>query len=150
MKEEFKKIAEDILTKQDLVYLLDDIAQLKNSLYQEGQSSLEQTAKSPAGAKLVKILKQKDLKNKNNEQENFLKDFEQYLKNIPQVKLTLAFTPSDSFTKKISHWLEQQTDQKIILDLTIDHTIVGGAIIEYQGQHRNFALAKSIKQLVTP
>lgn len=147
MNEEFKKIAEDILTKQDLVYLLDDITQLKNSLYQE-QGSVEQTATTPAGVELVKILKQKNLKNKN-EQENFLKDFEQYLKNIPQIKLTLAFTPSDSFTKKISHWLEQQTNQKIILDLTIDHTVVGGAIIEYQGQHRNFALAKSIKQLVT-
>ena len=61
------------------------------------------------------------------------KELEKYLRSLPEIKLEIAFSPENNFLEKISQWFEKELGQKIILDLTVNPKIVGGAIIEYQG-----------------
>ncbi|TSC75984.1 MAG: hypothetical protein G01um101430_154 [Parcubacteria group bacterium Gr01-1014_30] len=106
-----KKVSGDfvkkIRTREDLILVLDEIAQkkLKNEV---------------------------DLK------------LEKKLKSLPEIKLEIAFSPKDNFLNKISEWLEKESGQKVILNLTINPKIVAGAIIEYQGNWRDFSLAGEI------
>ena len=62
-------------------------------------------------------------------------------------KNTLFNNNNDSL-EKISQWFEKELGQKIILDLSINPKIVGGVIIEYQGNWRDFSLEKEIDSLI--
>lgn len=134
------KLTENVITKQDLVYLLDDINQAQELIYQEGEN-LEQKVSE----QLKEILGQQDLSSRE-QRKKFLSQLKERLQELPQVRITIAFVPSDSFLKEISQWLENEIGDKVIIDLTVNHKIVGGAIIEYQGRYLNLALNKKIKQ----
>ena len=72
---------------------------------------------------------------------------EKELRALPEMKLDIAFFPTDNFLNRISQWLQKEFDQRIILDITVNPKVVAGAIIEYQGNWRDFSLAKKIDQL---
>lgn len=150
--EDFKKITNSIITKQDLVYLLDDINQAKESIYQEQQEQLSEKTKNVVSEELREIFKKQEKKNKlqtRKQQEKFLDNLKEYLQDLPQIRLTLAFSPSDSFLQEISQWLEKEIGEKTIINLTVNPEIVGGIIIEYNGRYLNLALEKKIKKATT-
>jgi len=72
---------------------------------------------------------------------------EKKLRSLPEIKLEIAFSPNNDFLNRISQWLEKELGQKIILDITVNPKVTAGAIIEYQGNWRDFSLAKKIDQL---
>ena len=146
----FKKITKDITTKQELVYLLDDINQAKDLIYEKSDKKLSEKVKNVVSEGFRKIIRnQEDELNTREEQEEFLNQLKSQLQSAAQIKLTLAFSPSDSFLKDISQWLENETGEHIIIDLTVDPEIVGGAIIEYDGHYLNFGLDKKIEKINT-
>ncbi len=73
-------------------------------------------------------------------------ELERKLRSLPEINLEIAFSPSEDFIDRMSQWLEKELGQKIILDITVNPKIVGGAIIEYQGKWLNFTLARKIDQ----
>ena len=108
-----EKLIEKIRTKEELVFLLGEIA----------------------GKKLIL-------------EEEEIYELEKKLRSLPEIKLGIAFYPSDSFINRISLWFEKEFGQKTILDITVNPKIVAGATIEYKGNWRNFSIAKKIHQLL--
>jgi len=108
-----ERLIEKIRTKEELVFLLGEIAEKKLVLEEEEIYELEKK-----------------------------------LRSLPEIKLEIAFYPSDDFISKISWWLEKELGQKTILDITVNLKIVAGAIIEYKGNWRDFSIAKKINQLL--
>jgi len=82
-------------------------------------------------------------------EEKELYDLEKELRSLPEIKLEIAFNPSDYFINRLSGWLKREFGRKTILDITVNPKIVAGAIIEYQGNWRDFSAAKKIDQLLT-
>lgn len=76
-------------------------------------------------------------------------ELEEKLRSLAEMKLEIAFLPSDDFLNRISQWLEKEFGQKIILDITLNPKVAAGAIIEYRGFFRDFSLAKKIDQLIS-
>ncbi|MEF8847029.1 MAG: F0F1 ATP synthase subunit delta [Candidatus Paceibacterota bacterium] len=141
---------ENITTKQDLIYLLDDINQAREVVFEGEQASLEKKTKNLVGEELRNILQKQSSLSTRQQQVDFLDELKDYLQQTPQIKLTVAFSPSDDFLEEISEWLEKEIGEKVIIDLITNHEIVGGAIIEYQGRYLNLSLAKKIDQLAGP
>jgi len=48
---------------------------------------------------------------------------------------------------RIKKWFKEENHQEVILDITVNPKIVGGAIIEYQGYFRDFSLVKEMDKL---
>jgi F0F1-type ATP synthase delta subunit len=72
--------------------------------------------------------------------ESFLKNLKQAIKALPVVGLTLAFTPNEELTKKISTWLSSRLANHVLINLTIKPEIMAGAIIEYKGRYKDYSL----------
>jgi len=70
------------------------------------------------------------------------------LRSLPEIKLGIAFLPNDNFINKVSCWLEKELGQRVILDIMVNPKLVGGTVIEYRGNWRDFSLAKEIDQLL--
>ncbi len=60
------------------------------------------------------------------------------------LKLTLSFKPDSHMVSLFSGHITRTFGQYILLDFTYDPSIMGGAIISFQGVYKNFTLKKRI------
>lgn len=67
-------------------------------------------------------------------QKRFLLDLVSYLKTLPVLKLTLAFTPTNTFLERLSNQISTIVGIKTLLDVLVNEYIVGGAIFEFKGK----------------
>lgn len=152
MSNKFKGITENIITKSKLVHFLDDITTAKNTVFKGDKDSvLNEKVKNKVSQEFYSFLKEQEKENNlgsKNQQKEFLEELTSYLQNLPQVKINLAFSPSNGFLKELSSWIKNEVGEKAILDLTINHKISGGIIIEYKGKYLDLSLANKINESI--
>lgn len=152
MKESFlKDLTKQIITKEDLIILLEEINLTENFIFKDVSTPLSEKLKGKTrhGFRdlVEKLEKESSFFRSPNQQFSFFQNLKKNLKKIPQLKLELVFEPSIEFLLKIKQWFKEKNKQEVILDLSVNPEIVGGTIIEYQGRYRNFSLAKKIDEL---
>ncbi len=152
MEKILEDLTEKIKTKEELILFLEELSQAQQAAFKQGGVLLSEKLKGKISEELKNFLERTEkngMLSKNPEQQySFLEKIKKYLLSLPEVKLEIAFSPSDDFLKKIGLWFKEALGQKIILDLTVNPKIVGGAIIEYQGNWRNYSLAREIDKSI--
>lgn len=68
------------------------------------------------------------------------------LADLPVLSMTLAFTPSRDFLTDIIKGLREQYENNLILDILVDENIIGGAVVTYKGQYRDYSLRKRLEE----
>lgn len=153
MENFFKEFAKNIVTKEDLIFFTEEINSAKNYLFKDQNLSLSEKLRgkvSKTFENFIKNLEKEKIISMDPEKNRiFFENLKKYLLKIPQIKIEIAFEPTEEFILKISSWLEKNFGEKIILDLISNPEIVGGAIIEYKGKYLNFSLAKEIDELIS-
>lgn len=127
-----------------LYRLIDQLESITKELYHNQDGTITQKLKGKLLSSIEAIfawLEQNNLEPKGDgEQKAFIEELVSYLKKIPQVKITLAFEPDDLFTAKLNDQISNLVGQKIILDIDVNHHIVGGVVLEYQGKHHDYSV----------
>jgi len=153
MKKSFEDLIKKIITQEDLIFFLEKIILIENLIFKNIEIPLSEKTKGEVGEGfreyLKKLEKQGFLSGSPNQQSSFFKNLKKELQKIPQLKLEIAFEPSDDFLLKIKNWFKKQNNQEVVLDIIINPKIVGGTIIEYQGQYRNFSLVKKMNEAIS-
>jgi F0F1-type ATP synthase delta subunit len=153
MKKIFEDFAKKIKTKEELIFYLEEIAQVRQIIFKDKEASLSKKVEGKVSGEFKKFLerleKEEVISKNPGQQFSFFQELEKYLQSLPEIKLEIAFSPDDNSLDRISQWLEKELGQKIILDLIINPRVVGGAIIEYRGNWHDFSLAKKIDQLIS-
>ena len=148
----FDNFSKKIITKEDLIFYLEEINLVKRLIFKNINIPLSEKAKGKISEhfrkEIEKLEKNKIISKKPEKNQILFENFEKYLQNLPQIKIKIAFHAKEKFVNEISFWLEKEIKQKVILDLIFNPKIVGGAIIEYKGKQFNFSLAKKIDKLV--
>ncbi|MCX6759693.1 MAG: F0F1 ATP synthase subunit delta [Candidatus Nealsonbacteria bacterium] len=153
MKKIFEDFAKKIKTKEELIFYLEEIAQIRQIIFKDKDIPLSKKVERKVDGefrKFLEISEKEEVISKNpGQQSSFFQELEKYLQSLPEIKLEIAFSPDDNSLDRISQWFEKELGQKIILDLIINPRVVGGAIIDYRGNWRDFSLAKKIDQLIS-
>lgn len=155
MEKVLEDFAKKIKTKEELIFYLEEITQVQQIIIKNKRKPLTLSKKiegkvSEEFKNFLERLEKEEAISKNlGQQSSFLEKVKKYLQSLPEIKLEIAFLPSREFLTRINQWLEKELGQKIILDLIINPKIVGGAVIEYQGNWRNFSLGKEIDKLIS-
>jgi F0F1-type ATP synthase delta subunit len=157
MEKYFEGLIKRIRTKEELIFFLEEIARVRAIIFKNGGAAelMRKTTegKTEGGEELKKFLekweKEKVISANREKQSDFFRKLEKDLQSLPKIKLEIAFSPNEDFLDKISQWLEKELRQKTILDITVNPDIVGGAVVEYQGNWRDFSLAKEIDGIVS-
>ena len=153
MKGVFERIIKKIRTKEELIFFLEEIAKIRQIIFKDNGALLSKKVERKVGGELKGLLERLEkegvISESRGQQLAFWEELEKELQHLPEIKLEIAFSPNDDYLEKISQWLEKELGRKIILDLAINPKIVGGAIIEYQGNWRDFSLAKEIDKLIS-
>jgi len=153
MEKIFEEFAKKIKTKEELIFYLEEIIQVQQIVFKNKGVTLSKKMGGKMSGELknfLERLEKKEVISKNpGQQSSFLEKLKKYLQSLPEIKLEIAFLPSDEFLTRINQWLEEEFGQKVILDLIINPQIVGGAVIEHRGNWRNFSLVKEIDKLIS-
>lgn len=151
MEKIFEEFAKRIKTTEEVAFFLDEISFLQKIIFKERKVPLIERSRGKISQefwKLIENLEKENLMPKDPEgQFLFFEKFKEYLKNLPKMKIEIAFLASDQFLKRVTDYLEENFGQKIILDLTFNPKIVAGAIIEFSGKYLDFSLAKEIEKI---
>lgn len=96
----------------------------------------------------------KEALQKNNIQQNnqtaikaYLKGLKEEIQKLKEIKLTFAFEPSQNSVDKFFDWVYQNLGDGIVLDISLDKSILGGTIIEYEGKYQDLSLRKKMEEV---
>lgn len=149
-----KKVLSDILkkisTEEDLIFFLEELEKLESIAFEKPKRPLLEKAKGKIGYETFSLLKkwekEKIIPSSPESQSLFFQKIEEELKNLPRMKIKISFSPSKDFISRLKKKIKDLlNNREVILDISVDHQIVGGAIIEYQGKYFDDSLSKKIK-----
>lgn len=152
MKESFlKDLQNQIIAKEDLIVLFEEINLTEKFIFKDIGIPLSEKLKGKTREEFRRLVEKLEKENSffrsPNQQLSFFRNLKKNLKKTPQLKLELAFQPSIEFLLKIKQWFKEKNQREVILDLSVNPEVVGGAIIEYQGKYRNLSVGKKIDEL---
>lgn len=139
----YPEILSKIKTKQKAQELAEELEVLKNSLYESGGIYFEDTLKTKIRAWAAELIRQQI--GKEESKEKYLNGLIERLKSARTIKLVLAFEPSEIAIERFHSLISQKTGE-VVLDITCNRNILGGAIIIYEGEYRNFSLGRVFEE----
>lgn len=152
MENVLDKFTEKIKTKDRLDKYLEQIEEASRWIYKGGNVSLSEKIKQNVGEEFRQIIAELEesggIPSARRAQSDFFKTLAKTLESLPVVKLVLAFLPSQEFLEKMTSWLEKQTSEKTLVDISVKEEIVGGAIFEYEGEYRDYTLSSKLDSVL--
>jgi F0F1-type ATP synthase delta subunit len=146
----YKELLEDINTTEESVTCIHQLDDLGNSLFVKKTSfdeKLDLYLENNFRNKLVTVIEKLKLDvNDPGKIEKFITEIREKLKELPIMRLDLAFEPTASIINHISEWIGHNLEQKVLLDINPDHTLVAGAIIGFNGKMVDLTLKHRIEK----
>ena len=76
----------------------------------------------------------------------FLEKVKEALQKVPRLTLTLAFDPTPAFLHETSNWLQVKMEKKYFLDIQVDTSLIGGAVVAVDGMIKDYSLKKYLEE----
>lgn len=142
-------IITSIKTVAQMNHVSSEIDHLVESLFTTAPKSLENTLNEvgiDTATKIKEMLKKKGLKMEDKEEiKNLLVGLKELLKKFKVIKLTLAIDPSFKIIENMSKWISSNLGEGYILNIETDETLMGGAIVVFNGTYNDLTLKKSLQ-----
>ena len=78
--------------------------------------------------------------------EGSLQSLEDYLKSLKEINITLAFEPSKGVIDKIYDWVVKNVGEDVIVNMSIQNNILGGAVISFNGRYFDYSLEGKLEK----
>ena len=134
-------------TKEDIDIFDAEIDELLEGLYESGSESFENVLAEKVRARVAEQLR--DLIEKSGaSEEELLKNMQKEIEKIKVLKITIAFEPTYATIVRISQWVKQNISNYTVIQTIYDKEIVGGVVVEYEGNYRDYSLKKNFQTLL--
>jgi F0F1-type ATP synthase delta subunit len=144
----YSELLNNIFTVDDAVNLLTEVLVLKKSLYGNDANSWDDALNNLVRKSTAVIVNAEISKFKNEISKiDYLLTVERQLMGLKSVKLILACEPSIKLVETIALWLKANVGRSVVLDITLDKKLIGGAIVEYDGKYGDFSLKSKLELL---
>lgn len=139
----YSDILSEIKTSSDRDLLIGELEAIKKALFSSKKAELEEILKSELRLSTASIIKNQ--MEKGVEMKDYLSGLIYALNNLPEVKLTLGFEPSETTLLIIYSWLTANIAKQMVVNIEIDSKILGGAVISYNGKYYDGSLVKTLE-----
>ncbi|MBI2405724.1 hypothetical protein HYV21_01590, partial [Candidatus Microgenomates bacterium] len=129
----YSKILRSVRTKEEFDTLVDELELLKKARYTLGEEgSFEKVLTREVQAPMAALLREA-LAQSNGDAASLIEGLEKLLTSLTFVKLTLAFEPTEEQRARFFEWVYTNVGPGVVLDITVETRVLGGAIVEYKG-----------------
>lgn len=136
----YQKIIDNVFIATDKQKLLEEIEVLENTKFET-----EETTEKVLNEQ-VRVWVADEIRREHKEEgvklEEYLAGLKKKLEELELIKITLAYEPSRQDLGEIYFWLKKNSKRSLIIDLGFDERILGGAIVELNGEYRDYSLLK--------
>jgi len=133
-------------TKDEAQEISKELDIVSEALYQNRPEALEEVLNKKIRADVAKVLRDDFAKGFN--KEKYINEIKETLKKSKIISLTIAFEPREETLVKLGSWVKKNLREGILLDISKDEAIVGGAQVISAGNFRDFSLRKKIKEFI--
>jgi F0F1-type ATP synthase delta subunit len=131
-----------VKTRYEANLLLDEIEILERASFKIGEEDFESSLKKAVRAKTAYAI---EALLKSGNRDEVLKSLKLKINSLNYLNLTIAFEPSLETINRFYVWAKQNLGDGIALNISIDKSILGGAVIEFKGKVSSFTLIKKIE-----
>lgn len=139
-----------IYTKQDLLLFYKEVDQIMTNMFTEPENFEETASGILAPEKKTAVfnfLKQENVKMNNPVDIKVgLSKIKKIGDNLPIVSLRLAYEPTEAVIKTISSWFIKKLGQKVVIDFSLERSIIGGVYISYNGLYKDYTLKTKVEK----
>lgn len=145
----------DLITSLKTVQEVDDLAleidTLTSALFKSEKVLLEKALTSISEETAKKITEIFEKFNLDMADKTLIRDFLDTLKGLIKkfkvIKLILAFDPTRKTIENIHEAVSESIGIGYILDVEIDESVLGGAVVIFNGKYKDFTLRKSLEEV---
>lgn len=140
-------ILENLHTKKQADQFVQNIDSFISSLYRKGRNTnkLQSVFSLEQSEQILDVMeKQKISINDNDKCQQFFESLMEIVSKINTVELTIAFDPKLSQVQKIANWINNNSKQKLFLNIIVDPKIIGGVQIGLNGMYKDKSLKTKI------
>jgi len=142
----------DIKTREQLEEFSSEIDNILSSLFKVKNKNIEEILNKTVGQKTLEIVKKLVQENKidssdYNSLDKLLNGIKQDLKKIRILKMSLAIDPTNETIDHIFEWVKKNLGEGIILDIDKNETILGGAVISFDGMYKDLSLKRTLEEI---
>jgi F0F1-type ATP synthase delta subunit len=83
----------------------------------------------------------------NSDLKAFLDKIQARISDLPVLSLVVAFEPTDETFKILSEWLILNIHKEVLLDITIDTKLIGGATVSFNGKYADCSIKPQFDQI---
>lgn len=141
----YLELLSHIRTKEDAWQLEEEVDLLLEHLYKGAVGDFDLALKNDVRAWVSEFLTKAFASPENNKDE-YLRGLKEAIGTLRELKLTLAFEPTQNSIEKIHDWVRKNVGEGIILDITFNPTIFAGAIVIFEGEYRDFSLRNKFRE----
>lgn len=141
----YTEILSHIRTKSEAWQLEEEVDLLLENLYKGKVGEYELTLKNDVRVWVSDLLLSA-FANPDIKKDEFLRGLKVAIAKLRELKLTLAFEPTQNSIEKIHDWVRKNVGEGIILDITFNPTIFAGAIVIFEGKYRDLSLRNKFRE----
>lgn len=138
----YSNLLELVNTKHEAVVLSDEADLLLQSIYEKKGEGLEEALSKRVRvevAERIRVALSGSL-----EVKDFLEGLKQALEALPEAILTIAFEPKQVVADRLAAEVAKSTEKKVLVKVNVDKELIGGAVIEFQGNRANHSVKKAL------
>lgn len=99
--------------------------------------------------KFIKLLRENNINDLNT---SIIKDFiikiTEVISNIPILSLTIAIEPNEETLISLSQWFLYNLNKQILFDITINKNIIAGAMLNFNGKHKDYSIKPVFDEII--
>ena len=143
------KVLSNIRTKSESGQVIACLDEISFSLFSAKEDSLKQEYFAHLHKELAdslnELLGQEPVNDANREKiKRLIHDLQEQVKKCKIVQMTIAFQPDEATLSTFSSWIKEHVGKDFVLDVHLDRTIIGGAVIVANGLYKDFSLKQKV------
>lgn len=146
---EYTELVASISTKSDLSHFLSRLEETQRGLFRTGtdvDAFIAQQFSLPVSGALIAYAGQEKVNLGDPARATeFFSSLIGSLRNLPVVTLRLAFVPNRKQLGDFSRWFSENAGGHVVFEVVEDVSLIGGAVVEYEGRIGNYSLAKKLR-----
>ena len=141
----YSEIINLVSTKDDLNLINNELDLLEEGIYETKGNTFDFVMENSISGSLSILVSKLIL---GQDKETIIKKLKEQMLEVKFVELTIAIDPSKKFIEKLANWLKESVDQKIAIDIKIDHSIIGGTKIIFEGKYFDGSIKNKLDKIL--
>lgn len=140
-------------TKSDTIALIQLLEKLEKEIFKEPfdfSKILKTKAPYELSAVIQKLITEANIKVSNrNALQKLLTEINNQVATLPVVHIIVPLSPTENHLKIMHDWFFQNYKKTVILDISVDPSLIGGCVVSFGGRANDYSLKNRIEQMQT-